>query len=117
MEKVALRMRVRGQQQHAGKRREQCEQSLAVGTAPGTAEGGDKVVENIASTVTDEKQLAAIDTVFGAMKDAKALPFQWTSDMATYMTQQIALAVNGEADPKTQLDRIVEYANANRVDQ
>ena len=91
--------------------------SLAVGTAPGTAEGADEVVENIASTVTDEKQLAAIDTVFGAMKDAKALPFQWTSDMATYMTQQIALAVNGEADPKTQLDKIVEYANANRVDQ
>ena len=64
----------------------------------------DQVVENIASSVTDEKQLAAIDTVFGAMKDAKALPFQWTSDMATYMTQQIALAVNGEADAKTQLE-------------
>lgn len=91
--------------------------SLAVGTAPGTANGGDEVVENIASSVTDEKQLAAIDTVFGAMKDAKALPFQWTSDMATYMTQQIALAVNGEADAKAQLDKIVEYANANRVDQ
>jgi len=91
--------------------------SLAVGTAPGTAEGGDEVVDNIASTVTDEKQLSAIDTVFGAMKDAKALPFQWTSDMATYMTQQIALAVNGEADSKAQLDKIVEYANANRVDK
>lgn len=91
--------------------------SLAVGTAPGTAAGGDEVVDNIASSVTDEKQLAAIDTVFTAMEDARAIPFQWTSDMATYMTQQIALAVNGEADAKEQLDKIVEYANANRVDQ
>lgn len=91
--------------------------SLAVGTAPGTAAGGDKVVENISSSITDEKQLAAIDTVFTAMEGAKALPFQWTSDMATYMTQQIALAINGEADAATQLDKIVEYANANRVDQ
>lgn len=91
--------------------------SLAVGTAPGTTSGGDTVVDNISASVTDPKQLAAIDTVFTAMQDAKALPFQWTSDMATYMTQQIALAINGEADPKTQLDKIVEYANANRVDQ
>ena len=91
--------------------------SLAVGTAPGTSSGGDAVVENISSSITDEKQLAAIDTVFTAMEDAKAIPFQWTSDMATYMTQQIALAVNGEADAKEQLDKIVEYANANRVDQ
>ncbi|MBT2483794.1 MULTISPECIES: ABC transporter substrate-binding protein [unclassified Microbacterium] len=91
--------------------------TLAVGTAPGTAGGGDAVVDNIASSVTDEKQLAAIDTVFTAMEDAKATPFQWTSDMATYMTQQIALAINGEADAKGQLDKIVEYANANRVDQ
>ncbi|KQZ24004.1 hypothetical protein ASD43_06325 [Microbacterium sp. Root553] len=91
--------------------------SLAVGTAPGTSAGGDDVVANISSSITDEKQLAAIDTVFAAMQDAKAIPFQWTSDMATYMTQQIALAVNGEADPKDQLDKIVEYANANRVDQ
>jgi len=33
------------------------------------------------------------------------------------LTQQIALAVNGEADAQEQLDKIVEYANANRVDQ
>ena len=91
--------------------------SLAVGTAPGTSAGGDAVVENISSSITDEKQLSAIDTVFTAMEDAKAIPFQWTSDMATYMTQQIALAVNGEADAQEQLDKIVEYANANRVDQ
>nr|WP_314844470.1 extracellular solute-binding protein [uncultured Microbacterium sp.] len=91
--------------------------SLAVGTAPGTVAGGDAVVENISSSITDEKQLSAIDTVFTAMENAKALPFQWTSDMATYMTQQIALAVNGEADAKAQLDKIVEYANENRVDQ
>ena len=93
------------------------DRSLAVGTAPGTSSGGDAVVENISSSITDEKQLSAIDTVFTAMEDAKAIPFQWTSDMATYMTQQIALAVNGEADAQEQLDKIVEYANANRVDQ
>ena len=47
--------------------------------------------ENIgSSSITDEKQLTAIDTVFTAMEGAKAIPFQWTSDMATYMTQQIA---------------------------
>lgn len=91
--------------------------TLAVGTAPGTADGGDTVVENISSSITDPKQLAAIDTVFAALEDARATPFQWTSDMGTYMTQQIALAVNGEADAKETLDKIVEYANDNRVDQ
>ncbi len=91
--------------------------SIAVGTAPGTASGGDTVVENVSSSVTEPKELAAIDVVFGAMKDAKALPFQWTGDMTTYMKQQMALAVNGDADVKATLDKIVQYANDNRVDK
>lgn len=71
--------------------------SIAVGTAPGTVAGGDKVVENIASSITDDKQLGAIDTVFTAMESAKSMPFQWTGDMTTYMTQQMALAIKGES--------------------
>ncbi len=91
--------------------------TIATGTAPGTAEGSDQVVEAISSSITDPKQLAAIDVVFGAMKDAKALPFQWTGDMTTYMNQQMALAINGSAPAKDTLDKIVKYANDNRVDQ
>ncbi|WP_040167682.1 ABC transporter substrate-binding protein [Microbacterium gorillae] len=91
--------------------------TLAVGTAPGTASGGDEVVKKVAETVTDEHQIKAIDTVFGAMKDARALPFQWTGDMTTYMTQQMALAIKGDASAKDTLDKIVKYANDNRVDK
>lgn len=91
--------------------------SIAVGTAPGTRDGGDQVVENVSSEITDEKQLAAIDTVFTAMEGAEALPFQWTGDMSTYMTQQMALAINGEADAEETLAKIETYANDNRIDQ
>ena len=58
--------------------------------------------------VRDASARIRIDTVFTAMEDAKAIPFQWTSDMATYMTQQIALALRIPFTSETLRKRVIE---------
>lgn len=90
---------------------------LAVGTSPGTIDGGEEVATAVKSAAADEQTAAAIETVIGAMKDAQALPFQWTGAMTTYMNQQMALALKGDLSGQEVLDKIVQYANDNRVDQ
>lgn len=91
--------------------------SLAVGFAPGTAKGSDQVVENVAKGATDPAQVQAMKIMFGAIKDAKASPFQWTDDMKKYFDQQMALAVKGDITPKEALKKAVDYANQNRIDK
>lgn len=89
---------------------------IAVGFAPGTAEGTEEVMEAVASTV-DPAQAKAMQVMFDALKDAKATPFQWTGGMTDYLNQQMALAIRGDTDAKETLDKIVQYANDNRIDK
>ncbi|UWF77389.1 MULTISPECIES: ABC transporter substrate-binding protein [Microbacterium] len=62
-------------------------------------------------------QAEAMDVMFDSLSKAKAAPFQWTGDMSTYFNQQIALAISGEMSAKEALDKIVDYANENRIDK
>ena len=50
------------------------------------------------------------------MKTARVLtPVQWTGAMKTYMDQQLALALKGELSSQEALDKIVNYANQNKI--
>lgn len=88
---------------------------LAVGFAPGTAEGADQVVESVEGDL-DPAQAKAMQVMFDAIPNAKAVPFQWTGGMTDYLNQQMALAIRGDAPAKGTLDKIVKYANENRID-
>lgn len=89
---------------------------IAVGFAPGTAEGTEEVMDAVSSTV-DPAQAKAMQVMFDALKGAKATPFQWTGGMTDYLNQQMALAIRGDTDAKETLDKIVQYANDNRIDK
>ena len=89
---------------------------IAVGFAPGTAEGADEVVSAIEGDL-DPAQAKAMKVMFDAIPDAEATPFQWTGGMTDYLNQQMALAIRGDAPAKETLDKIVKYANDNRIDQ
>ncbi|MFJ4046126.1 ABC transporter substrate-binding protein [Microbacterium sp. NPDC089987] len=88
---------------------------LAVGFAPGTAEGADAVVDSMGADL-DPAQAQAMKVMFDAIPEAKATPFQWTGGMTDYLNQQMALAIRGDAPAKDTLDKIVKYANDNRID-
>ena len=88
---------------------------IAVGFMPGTVEGSDDV-DSLTKGITDELQLKAINIVVQSMKTARVLtPVQWTGAMKTYMDQQLALALKGEIGSQEALDKIVKYANTNKV--
>lgn len=88
---------------------------LASGFMPGT-KAGSADYEGLTASITDPLQKNAMKIVSEAMKSAKPLtPVQWTSNMKKYMDQQMALALKGEIDSKSALDKIVKYANENRV--
>ncbi|WP_336644500.1 ABC transporter substrate-binding protein [Microbacterium sp. USHLN186] len=89
---------------------------LAVGFAPGTAEGADEVVDSLGEDL-DPAQAQAMKVMFEAIPEAKATPFQWTGGMTDYLNQQMALAIRGDAPAKDTLDKIVKYANDNRIDK
>ncbi|WP_309126891.1 sugar ABC transporter substrate-binding protein [Microbacterium sp.] len=86
------------------------------GFAPGTAGGADEVVSAVQADL-EPAQADAMALMFESLPKAKATPFQWTGDMSTYFNQQIALAIKGDMTPKDALDKIVDYANQNRIDQ
>ncbi|MFD5214403.1 ABC transporter substrate-binding protein [Microbacterium sp. NPDC058345] len=86
------------------------------GFAPGTAGGADEVVSAVQADL-EPAQADAMALMFESLPKAKATPFQWTGDMSTYLNQQIALAIKGDMTPKDALDKIVDYANQNRIDQ
>ena len=89
---------------------------IAVGFAPGTAEGADEVVSAVEGDL-DPAQAKAMKVMFDAIPNAEATPFQWTGGMTDYLNQQMALAIRGDAPAKETLDKIVKYANDNRIDQ
>lgn len=89
---------------------------LAVGFAPGTAEGAEEVVSAVEGDL-DPAQAQAMKVMFDAIPEAEATPFQWTGAMTDYLNQQMALAIRGDAPAKETLDKIVAYANDNRIDQ
>lgn len=89
---------------------------IAVGFAPGTAEGADEVAANVADSV-DPAQAQAMEVMFAALDTAEATPFQWTGAMTDYLNQQMALAIRGDISAQEALDKIVDYANENRIDQ
>lgn len=89
---------------------------LAVGFAPGTAEGAEEVISAVGDDL-DPAQAKAMQVMFDALKDAKATPFQWTGAMTDYLNQQMALAIRGDATAEETLDKIVDYANQNRIDK
>ncbi|MEZ5086439.1 MAG: extracellular solute-binding protein [Tessaracoccus sp.] len=89
---------------------------LAVGYAPGTVEGAANA-EALTAAVDDPLQKTAMEIVSESIKTAKILtPFQWTGAMKTYMDQQMALALKGEIGSAEALDKIVAYANDNRIE-
>ncbi len=88
---------------------------LALGFLPGTVAGSADAAA-LSEGVTDELQLKAMKIVSGEMASARILtPFQWSSAMTTFMNQQLALAIQGQASSKDVLDKIVKYANDNKV--
>ena len=88
---------------------------LAVGFMPGTVEGSADT-KSLSAGITDELQLKAIGIVVESMKTARVLtPVQWTGAMKTYMDQQLALAIKGEISSQEALDKIVDYANKNKI--
>ncbi|WP_164234624.1 extracellular solute-binding protein [Microbacterium hydrocarbonoxydans] len=89
---------------------------LAVGFAPGTAEGADEVVSSVSADL-DPAQAEAMTVMFDALSTAEATPFQWTGAMTDYLNQQMALAIRGDLGAEEALGKIVEYANDNRIDQ
>ncbi len=89
---------------------------IAVGYMPGTVEGSADTA-SLSAGVKDELQLKAIGIVVESMKTARVLtPVQWTGAMKTYMDQQLALALKGEIGSQEALDKIVKYANTNKVE-
>lgn len=89
---------------------------IAVGFMPGTVEGSADVA-SLTAGIKDELQLKAIGIVVESMKTARVLtPVQWTGAMKTYMDQQLALALKGEISSQEALDKIVKYANTNKVE-
>lgn len=89
---------------------------IAVGFAPGTAKGSEDVVSAVEGDL-DPAQAKAMKVMFDAIPDAKATPFQWTGAMTDYLNQQMALAIRGDVSAKDTLDKIVKYANDNRIDK
>ncbi|GAT71743.1 bacterial extracellular solute-binding protein [Microbacterium sp. HM58-2] len=89
---------------------------LAVGFAPGTAEGAEEVVSSVEGDL-DPAQAEAMTVMFDALDTAEATPFQWTGAMTDYLNQQMALAIRGDLGAEEALGKIVEYANDNRIDQ
>ena len=89
---------------------------IATGFAPGTAEGTEEVAAAVADSV-DPAQAQAMEVMFAALGDAKATPFQWTGAMTDYLNQQMALAIRGDISAAEALDKIVDHANENRIDQ
>ncbi len=88
---------------------------IAVGYMPGTVEGSADTAA-LTAGVDDELQLKAIGIVVESMKTARVLtPVQWTGAMKTYMDQQLALALKGELSSQEALDKIVNYANQNKI--
>ncbi|MFT4217837.1 MAG: extracellular solute-binding protein [Micropruina sp.] len=88
---------------------------IAVGFMPGTVEGAADT-KSLSDGIKDELQLKAIGIVVESMKTAKMLtPVQWTGAMKTYMDQQLALAIKGNIGSQEALDKIVQYANQNKV--
>lgn len=91
---------------------------LAIGFAPGTANGGDEVVKAVESDANvPAAQAEAMKIMFDALPKAKATPYQWTGAMTDYLNQQMALAVRGDIPAKDALDKIVKNANDNRIDK
>lgn len=89
---------------------------IAVGFMPGTVEGSANA-EALTASVEDPLQQQAMEIVSESMKTAKILtPFQWTGAMKTFMDQQMALALKGELSSQDALDKIVNYANDNRIE-
>ncbi|WP_166847736.1 ABC transporter substrate-binding protein [Isoptericola sp. BMS4] len=90
---------------------------LALGFMPGTVDGSADA-EALSASVDDPLQKQAMEIVSEAMTDARILtPFQWTDAMKTFMDQQLALAIKGDLSGQEALDKAVEYANANRIEQ
>lgn len=89
---------------------------FAVGFAPGTAEGAEEVAANVADTV-EPAQAQAMEVMFSSLDIAEATPFQWTGAMTDYLNQQMALAIRGDVTAQEALDKIVDYANENRIDK
>ena len=89
---------------------------LALGFAPGTTEGADEVIAAVSQDL-HPAQAQAMQVMFDALKDAEATPFQWTGAMTDYLNQQMALAIRGDATAEETLDKIVKYANDNRIDK
>ncbi|WP_029145893.1 ABC transporter substrate-binding protein [Microbacterium luticocti] len=89
---------------------------IAVGFAPGTAQGTDQVVAEVGKDL-DPAQADAMKIMFDALDKAQATPYQWTGAMTDYLNQQMALAIRGDVTPKAALDKIVAYANQNRIDK
>lgn len=88
---------------------------IAVGFMPGTVEGSADTAA-LSAGIKDELQLKAIGIVVESMKTAQVLtPVQWTGAMKTYMDQQLALALKGDIGSQEALDKIVGYANKNKV--
>lgn len=58
-----------------------------------------------------------MEVMFAALDTAEATPFQWTGAMTDYLNQQMALAIRGDITAEEALDKIVGYANENRIDQ
>ncbi|MGN8025398.1 extracellular solute-binding protein [Microbacterium sp. 22242] len=91
---------------------------LAIGFAPGTANGADEVVKAVESDPNvPPSQAEAMKIMFDALPKAKATPYQWTGADTTFLNQQMALAVRGDITPKAALDKIVKNANDNRIDK
>ncbi len=89
---------------------------LALGFMPGTIDGSADT-SALSEGVTDQLQLDAMAIVSESMESARILtPFQWTNAMKVYMDQQMALSLKGELPAKEALDKIVAYANDNRID-
>lgn len=89
---------------------------LALGFAPGTAEGADEVIGAVSQDL-DPAQEKAMQVMFDALENAEATPFQWTGAMTDYLNQQMALAIRGDTTAEETLDKIVQYANENRIDK
>jgi multiple sugar transport system substrate-binding protein len=88
---------------------------LAVGFMPGTIEGSADAAA-LSASITDPLQRTAVGIVSDEMKTAKILtPFQWTGAMTTYLSQQMALALQGNVSAEDALQKVVAYANQNRV--
>ncbi|MDF1487545.1 extracellular solute-binding protein [Tessaracoccus caeni] len=89
---------------------------IAVGFMPGTVEGSANA-DALTAAIEDPLQKSAMEIISESMKTAKILtPFQWTGAMKTYMDQQMALALKGELGSQEALDKIVAYANENRIE-